>query len=225
MHSKIVTINSGNLTDEKGNILTPPTNWSFLPSGDAGITRKVTAKGEYWRVVFKKGKRTMSKGVWAPTSIIELAKNEMEAKRSSKAYQKQQEYNALRREKKQQTYEVEFCSEVENFLQFHPKYSSIAKALAILITKHAIPIGSGTVARTQMIPIEDRAAKAVIAWMRHQTTAYDHMHIARIKGERRNVRRNLAEQSKILLETYRLGKPISQSCPLKKAIESNIKNS
>lgn len=54
---------------------------------------------------------------------------------------------------------------------------------------HAVPVGSGTVARTQLIPLEQRAEAAVIAWMRHQTTAYDRMSIARIKGERREVRR------------------------------------
>ena len=59
--------------------------------------------------------------------------------------------------------------------------------------------------------------------MRHQTTAYDNMQIARIKGERRAVRRMLAEQSTKLLNNYRKGLPIPMSCPLKKALETNIK--
>ncbi|MEZ6128720.1 MAG: DUF2293 domain-containing protein [Planctomycetaceae bacterium] len=49
--------------------------------------------------------------------------------------------------------------------------------MATAITAHATPVGSGTVARTQRIPVEQRAESAVIAWMRHQTTAYDHMKI------------------------------------------------
>ena len=40
------------------------------------------------------------------------------------------------------------------------------------------------------------AEAAVIAWMRHRTTAYDHTPIPRIKGKRREVRRMLAAQSK-----------------------------
>jgi hypothetical protein len=51
------------------------------------------------------------------------------------------------------------------------------------VTDHATPVGSGTVARTKRIPVEQRAEAAVIAWMRHQTTGYDGMVIPRIKGK------------------------------------------
>jgi hypothetical protein len=83
---------------------------------------------------------------------------------------------------------------------------------------HATPVGSGTVARTQRIPIERRAEAAVIAWMRHQTTAYDSMKIARVKGQRREVRRLLAARSRSVLEAYRQGHAIHDSCPLKRAL-------
>lgn len=222
--SKTVTTDkNGNLRDEKGCLISPPSHWGFLPAGDAGITRKVTSKGEFWRVVFKKGRRTMSKGVWAPAKTIEEATREMHTTRSTEEYQKKKAYNKQRRDKLQEAYEVEFCLEVEKFLNFHPNYHPIGKALAILVTQHAIPVGSGTVARTSMIPVEERAGKAVIAWMRHQTTAYDNMQIARLKGERRAVRRNLAEQSTKILENYRKGSPVAANCPLKKALEINIK--
>ena len=55
--------------------------------------------------------------------------------------------------------------------------------------------------------------------MRHQTTGYDDMHIARIKGERREVRRQLAEQSRRLLSAYRSGQLTnSATCPLQRAL-------
>ena len=222
--SKIVYANkSGKIVDEYGNVLTPPLNWSFLPAGDAGITRKVTSKGDYWRVVFKKGRRTISKGVWADTKLIEDAQKELSAKRSTDDYKKQREYYYKRRDSQQKLYETEFCFEVESYLNFHKKYSDIAKALAILVTKHAIPIGSGTVARTTKIPINQRASKAVIAWMRHQTTAYDNLQIAKIKGERRAVRRKLAEESTKVLGVYRQGKIIPEDCPLKMVLENKLK--
>ncbi|MCW3805701.1 DUF2293 domain-containing protein [Plebeiibacterium marinum] len=217
---RTLTISSqGSLIDERGSKHTPPANWSFLPAGDAGITRKVTSKGIYWKVVFKKGRRTMSKGVWAPMQNIDIAIKEVQAKRNTAEYQKQKIYNQQRRDKQQQEYEGEFCRQVEIFLNFHPQYQLIAKTVAILVTKHAIPVGSGTVARTAMIPIEERAGKAVVAWMRHQTTGYDDMHIPKIKGERRNVRRNLAHKSISTLEVYRKGIAIPGSCPLKRALE------
>jgi hypothetical protein len=87
------------------------------------------------------------------------------------------------------------------------------------VSDHATPVGSGTVARTKRIPVEQRAEAAVIAWMRHQTTAYDHMSIARVKGKRREVRRMLAEQSRRLLGSYRAGRPVNPAtCPLQRAV-------
>ena len=106
----------------------------------------------------------------------------------------------------------------ECFLNFHGNHKELEKKLAKAVTDHAIPIGSGTVARTLMIPIEERAALAVIAWMRHQTTAYDNLKIARVKGERRAVRRSLAQQSVTLLASYREGRAASENCPLQKAL-------
>jgi len=93
--------------------------------------------------------------------------------------------------------------------------------MAEAIAAHATPVGSGTVARTERIPIEERAEAATIAWMRHQTTGYDHMTIARVKGERREVRRELARQSVRLLERYRSGMDIDPiHCPLQRALKS-----
>ncbi|MGL4370771.1 MAG: DUF2293 domain-containing protein, partial [Spirochaetota bacterium] len=80
--------------------------------------------------------------------------------------------------------------------------------LAAAVTGHAAPVGSGTVARTERIPIQQRAESAVIAWLRHRTTAYDNMAIPRVKGKRREVRRLLAAHSRKLLEAYRKGEDI-----------------
>lgn len=209
----------GKLIGENGEILTPPAGWSFLPAGDAGVTRKVTAKGAYWRVEIKKGRRTISLGIWAPKATIEDALKAMQQLRLSDQYQKKQAYAAGYREKKQGAYQDEFLQAVTTFLNFHPHYKQMEHQLAVAVTAHAIPVGSGTVARTQMIPIEKRAQLAVIAWMRHQTTAYDHLQIARIKGERRAVRRSLAQQSEDLLMRYRQGRPPQSGCPLQKAMD------
>ncbi|MCP5810296.1 DUF2293 domain-containing protein, partial [Klebsiella pneumoniae] len=79
----------------------------------------------------------------------------------------------------------EFRDSVLAYLRFAPEHSATAAALADAVTAHATPVGSGTVARTARIPVEQRAEAAVIAWLRHQTTAYDNMHVARVKGARR----------------------------------------
>ncbi len=214
---------NGQLIGEQGELVTPPAGWSFLPAGDAGVTRKVTAQGNYWRVQYKKGRKTISKGVWAPTDTIATAKQQVATVRSTEGYQKKRAADIQRREKKQQLYEGEFLQAVVNYLDFHASYAALAQQMAQAITQHAIPVGSATVARTQLIPLEERAAKAVIAWMRHQTTAYDKLKIARIKGERRAVRRQLAQQSVQLLSQYRKGEAILPNCPLMKAIQKQTK--
>ena len=87
------------------------------------------------------------------------------------------------------------------------------------MTEHATPVGSGTVARTTRIPVEQRAEAAVIAWMRHRTTAYDRMVIPTVKGKRREVRRLLAGQCVALLDAYRAGRDVdAMACPLQQAL-------
>jgi hypothetical protein len=126
--------------------------------------------------------------------------------------------DARRREKAQAEYVEGFLGAVVTFLGFHAKYTDLADRMARAITDHATPVGSGTVARTKRIPIEQRAEAAVIAWMRHQTTGYDGMVIPRVKGKRREVRRMLARRSHELLARYRRGEPVPEECPLRKAV-------
>lgn len=211
----------GSLIDKNGQKVTPPVGWVFLPAGDAGITRKVTSRGPYWRVQAKMGRRLISKGIWASGEIIEQARQEVEAVRSTDAYKKKLDQGRQRRNRIQAEYEKEFCLVVRSFLNFAQEYKDLEKKMAEAVTAHAIPVGSGTVARTETIPVEERASKAIIAWMRHQTTAYDSMKIPRIKGKRREVRRMLADKSILLLQTYRDGLDISEGCPLLKALEKS----
>lgn len=214
----------GGLIDAEGRPLTPPEGWAFLPAGDAGLTRKVTAQTGFWRVRTRMGRRMISRGIWAPAVIIAEARREVEALRTTEAYQKKRSSERQRRERQQTEYEGEFCQAVRAYLAFAPQYGELERAMAEAVTLHAVPVGSGTVARTTMIPLEERAAKAVIAWMRHRTTAYDSMRIARIKGERRQVRRMLAQRSMELLRAYREGGAIGSDCPLQGALGPAVRH-
>ncbi len=202
-----------------GEILAPPADWSLLLPGDPGLTRRVKAAGPSWTVQEKRGRKTFSQGVWAPQANIAGAMKQLEVERSTEAYAKRQASSAKRREKTQTEYVTTFRDAVIQFLAFAPIHQQLAAQLAEAVAAHATPVGSGTVARTKQIPVERRAEAAVIAWMRHQTTLYDEMKIARIKGERREVRRMLAEQSRQLLRQYRDGIAVpSNKCELKKAL-------
>lgn len=207
-----------------GQTLQVPDGWALLPPGDAGLTRRVKAAGPTWTVQEKKGRRTFSRGVWAPADRIASIQADLVAERSTESYAKRRQADKQRRENKQSEYVEDFRGAVCVFLNFDTRYANLAARLANAVAEHATPVGSGTVARTQRIPIEQRAESAVIAWLRHQTTAYDSMKIARIKGKRREVRRLLAEQSRRLLAGYRAGDDVSQlDCPLTLALEDQAK--
>ena len=206
---------------DDGTVLKVPADWELLPPGDAGVTRRVKARGPSWTVKEKKGRRTFSRGVWAPADRIASVKAEFEAERSTEAYAKKQASAAKRRDVKQAQYVEDFTGAILQFLEFDDSHSELATRLAKAVSEHATPVGSGTVARTQRIPIERRAESAVIAWMRHQTTAYDHMKIPRVKGKRREVRRMLAKESQQLLSKYRKGSDVDlRKCPLAIALGS-----
>lgn len=213
--------NSTSVRSADGKILNVPAGWELLAPGDAALTRRVKAAGDHWVVQEKKGRKIFSKGVWAPASTIEQIQKDLEAERSTESFAKRKQADAQRRQKAQSEYVEDFTQAVLDFLAFHDRHSQVAQQLAKLVSDHATPVGSGTVARTKRIPVEERAEAAVIAWMRHQTTGYDSMVIPRIKGQRREVRRMLAQRSKELLSRYRKGEPSDARCPLAIAVSKS----
>ena len=204
-----------------GRVLTPPEGWSLLPPGDAALTRRVKAAGDHWVIQEKKGRKVFSRGVWAPAATVEKIRAKLEAERSTEGYVKRKEADARRRDKAQAEYVEDFYGTVLEFLAFHPVHATLAHLLARAVADHATPVGSSTVARTKRIPIEQRAEAAVIAWMRHKTTAYETLKIPRIKGKRREVRRMLAQRSKEVLDRYRRGEAVGEDCPPREAMWGN----
>jgi hypothetical protein len=203
----------------QGNLLPVPDGWELLPPGDAALSRRIKQDGPTWTVKEKKGRKEFSRGIWAPADRIAALRVARELEKQDPAYKKKLNAGRARRAKAEIAYAEDFTQALRDYLNFHPRYALLADRLSQLIAAHATPVGSGTVARTQRIPIEQRAEAATIAWLRHQTTAYDHMDIPRIKGARREVRRMLAKESKRRLEAYRKGTRIDvTNCPLQKAI-------
>jgi hypothetical protein len=205
-------------TDD-GEVLRPPADWELLPAGDAGLTRRLKAAGPTWAVRQRRGRRTFSLGIWAPRATIAAIRAELATERATPRYAMRRQADTHRRAHQQAEYVGSFHRAVLDFLSFDTRYADLAERLATAVTEHATPVGSGTVARTRRIPLEARAEVAVIAWMRHRTTAYDRMAIPRVKGKRREVRRLLAQHSKVLLDAYRAGKEVDTStCPLQRAL-------
>ncbi len=160
-------------------------------------------------------------GLCVPKGLAAAISEQLKAERETPEYQHKLETGRKRGEKKQEQYQEDFEAAVLGFLAFHPRWAELAKKFAKAVTAFTTPVGGGTVARTQRIPIEDRAKAAVIAWMRHNTTNYDERYIPRIAGKRREVRRDLAQDSIALLKSYRAGKDVPADCPLQKALNSS----
>jgi hypothetical protein len=206
-----------------GTRLSPPEGWVCLPPGDAALTRKVKLAGPSWAVLEKRGRKLFSKGLWAPRENVEAVRLSVEAERSTDGYAKKRQTDLARRERTQAEYVVTFEQEVLAFLRFSTQWVELGRVMARKVAAHATPVGSGTVARTKRISVADRAEAAVIAWMRHQTTAYDQLSIPRIKGKRREVRRELAQISRSVLDLHRRDVPHEiRGCPLCAAIVASV---
>jgi hypothetical protein len=205
--------------DHEGRVLVVPEDWALLAPGDAALSRRIKEDGPSWTVIERKGNKRFSRGIWAPAARIEVLRAERAGEQADPAYQRKLAAGRQRRAEEQAEYVEDFRGAVRAFLAFHLGHADVEEVLAGRIAAHATPVGSGTVARTERIPIEERAEAATIAWLRHQTTGYDDMVIARVKGKRREVRRMLAERSRALLARYRWGETIDRgSCPLARAL-------
>lgn len=203
----------------EGRRVSPPDGWACLPPGDAAVTRRVKEAGPSWVVQEKRGRKIFSRGLWAPRATIEAVRAQIESERATPEYAKKRQSDLARRERVEQAYARTFEEEVAAFLRFSPRWDRLSLAMAKRMAAHATPVGSGTVARTKRISVAERAEAAVIAWMRHQTTAYDSMTIARIKGERREVRRALAQVSRAVLDLHRSdASHEARRCPLCSAL-------
>src|SRR3954447_6740516 len=144
-----------------GSLLTVPAGWVRVPPGDPGLTRRGKAGGPTWTGQERKGRETFSHGVWAPAEGVEVVRAGLAAERATPAFARRKAADAVRRGREQAGYVEDFRGAVLAFLAFAPAYGGLAARLADAVTAHATPVGSGTVARTKRIPVEERAAAAV----------------------------------------------------------------
>lgn len=206
-----------------GKRLTAPDDWACLRPGDAGLTRRVKAAGPWWAIVEKRGRKTFSKGLWAPRANIDAARAALAVERATEGYGTKRNADVARREPTQTADVATFQQEVIRFLRFSSKWRELAPALARLVAAHATAVGSGAVARAERTPLEGRAEAAVIAWMRDETTAYDDMKVERIKGRHREVRRGLADVSRAVLDLHRRDVPhVLEACALCAAVVAGV---
>lgn len=211
----------GHVLSPEGKVMAVPEGWVLLEPGDAMLTRRAKATLPCWSMKRWRKGRFESLGLWADAGSLDRLRSEVRAARQDDAYQERLLASRRRRERTQQRYAQDFESAVRDFLGFASEHADLADRLSRAISEHAVPVGSGTVARTRRISIEKRAEAATLAWLRHHTTDYDHMHVPHVKGRRREIRQQLARSSRQLLQHYRKGEPAGVGgCPLAKALDN-----
>jgi hypothetical protein len=149
-----------------------PRRWAFLPAGDAFTTRTVKAMGPHWLEVRAARGYTRKLGIWAPEENIDAAikltqetQNQREIKRKVSREQ---------REKQEAKYRGQFAEVVYTYLDFAPRYRKLAHKIAQETAERATVVGSERVGRTKKLTLEDKAALAARAYIRHNHTKYDH---------------------------------------------------
>jgi hypothetical protein len=151
-----------------------PKDWDFLPSGDAFVTRRVKAAGTSWVAWRPRGSNRPHRrrlGLWAPKAAIEEAWAEATATKEQRA--KQRERGARSRERQEVAYRDELADAIRRFLGFAPEHAELADEITSEAATRAAVVGSGRVGRTRTLSLDDRAALAARALIRHRYTNYE----------------------------------------------------
>jgi hypothetical protein len=172
-HLDVYDTRDGPWNPEHGE-LTIPQEWEFLPRGDAFLTRSVKAAGVYWVSWQPRGRNRPHRralGLWAPAEAIEAARERAQATEQNRTASRTS--GADYRARQEARYRAELRAEVLKFLAFTTEHQALADDIATATAEYAAIVGSGRVGRARILPIDERAALAARAYIRHVYTDYD----------------------------------------------------
>ena len=87
----------GTVRTADGTLLTSPSDWSLLPSGDAALTRRLKAAGDQWMVAEKRDRKLFSRDMRVPAKTNERIQADLQSPRSTESFAKRQEGDVKRR--------------------------------------------------------------------------------------------------------------------------------
>jgi hypothetical protein len=151
-----------------------PEGWDFLPSGDAFVTRQVKRAGDYWLAWLPRTRNRRHRtaiGVFAPSEAIEAAQAKAAETDADRAIRRA--VGARYRERKEDRYRQELADAIVGFVAFVTTHAKLASSIAESAAARAGEVGSGRVGRTRTLSIEERAALAARAHIRHHHTEYE----------------------------------------------------
>jgi hypothetical protein len=158
---------------EHGEVV-PPEGWEFLPSGDAFVTRKVKAAGVFWLAWAPRSRSRQHRrllGLWAPETAITAAQQAAADTAAARAVRR--EAGARSRARHEARYAEDLAGAIVAYLGFAPEHQALAESIAQDAAARAAVVGSGRVGRTRLLTLEERAALAARAQVRHVHTDYE----------------------------------------------------
>lgn len=156
-------------------VVVPPRNWEFLATGQAFVTRSVKAAGVFWLAWAPRSRKQQHRrllGLWAPAAAIASARRSEADTASARAVRR--EAGARSRARREARYQNELAEAIVDYLNFAARYEALAQSIARSAAKRAAEVGSGRVGRTRLLALDERAALAARAQIRHAHTDYDH---------------------------------------------------
>lgn len=172
LHLDVYATKNGPWNPEHGEIEIPD-DWEFLPSGDAFLTRTVKGAGSYWLSWQPRSRQRQHHrllGLWAPSQAI--ADAQMRAEATAERREAKRALGAQSRERQEERYRGELEEAIVRFLAFVPEHHELARRIAKETAAHAAVVGSGRVGRTRKLTLDERAALAARAYIRHSFTSY-----------------------------------------------------
>lgn len=166
LHLDVYDTSCGLWNPDYGDVI-KPNNWDLLHSGNTVVTRRVKASGIWWTLWQPKGRyraHPRRLGILAPMETITKARASAEADECKRAEVR------IQRERR---YLEKMTEAILEFLDFAPEYADLAQKIANNAAVQATEIGSHRVGRTRMISLEERAALAARACIRHVYTEYE----------------------------------------------------
>lgn len=148
-----------------------PEGWESFPPGNAFVTRQVKSMGPHWVAVKPAKGYTRTLGLWAPKENIEAAQRLAEETRVQR--EAKRAVSRAQREKQEAKYRQQFEEAVYEYLGFAPKHEKLARDIARAAAERATQVGSERVGRTRKLSLEEKAALAARAHIRHNHTKYE----------------------------------------------------
>ena len=110
-------------------------------------------------------------GLYAPEATIAAASER--ARETEERRAKQRVTNQASRGQAEDRYRHQLADAVRTWLDFAPQHARLADKIAAGVADHAAVVGSGRVGRTRLLSLDERAALAARAYIRHRYTDYE----------------------------------------------------